>query len=83
MEILLGKNVEGWGRKVQGSLFGNITKAFFWENLRKAFFWENIRIFLSARKFHFWKYKHFFLGVFFLGGGGGEEGGGNWDGKCW
>ena len=30
----------GW--KVQGSISGNIRRAFYWENIRKSFFWENI-----------------------------------------
>ena len=37
----------GLGWKVQGSVTGNIRKAFFWENLRKTFFWENIRNFFK------------------------------------
>ena len=28
---------------MQGSVFGNIRKALFWENIRNGFFWENTR----------------------------------------
>ena len=43
----------GW--KVQGSISGNIRKAFFGENIRKTFFWRNIR------KAFFWENPAIFL----------------------
>ena len=55
----------GW--KVQGSISGNIRKAFFWENIGKVFYWENIFFLILHWKVPFPEIKSFFSGWIFLG----------------
>ena len=51
----------GLGWEVQGSIFGNIRKDFFWENIRKAFFFYFFRLGLgSSISLNIRKYKIFF-----------------------